>query len=318
MQLGAPDALKTSAQIAKAVAPGEERLLSFPINNLAARADNSYPVKYTVRSDGYEKTDESALQVAYIPRKTVKVDGDLSEWKDQPFTTIQSPQELADWGNTKPSMLRDGGYRVALSHDATNLYVAAEIADQTSKHDEDLEIEDLAYNLKGRDRLEFGFNLIKDKTYGFFANDEARDKGLAIDTDYIVEASLAPSETNPKEYVPSVFMKLSPSDGYMFKENRIPGSQANITYNAEKGRYIYEVAIPLSSIPQLQRAIAQGQSTIAMDYMVVDGHRFESPTRFTEVTDNIQIAGGGMGVMGSPNFKGVTTTRIKIEWGIGK
>lgn len=78
-----PDGWKvTPAQHVLALKPGETKKFPFTIEKGSDREDNAYPVKAVVEGSLGAVTLEQTVVCASAPYHKVKVDGELSEWKD--------------------------------------------------------------------------------------------------------------------------------------------------------------------------------------------------------------------------------------------
>jgi len=122
------------------LAPNQTKDIAVKIVSGISSADNSYPleVKYAAGNDGGATFDET-LHVNYIARKTISVDGDLSDWAGV------LPQTIIATGSSAPTLTEQAwlpykGYSSAiksglatgyLAYDNHNFYFAAKIADST-------------------------------------------------------------------------------------------------------------------------------------------------------------------------------------------
>ncbi|OPZ30654.1 MAG: hypothetical protein BWZ02_00631 [Lentisphaerae bacterium ADurb.BinA184] len=122
------------------LAPGETRELSVKVTGGAARPDNTYPLSlvFDAGADGRALHQED-LHVNVVARRTLTVDGDLTDWKDV------LPQPVTGTGTGGPSLTEKawlpflkfdetttGGVATGyLAYDEQYFYFAAKIADAT-------------------------------------------------------------------------------------------------------------------------------------------------------------------------------------------
>jgi hypothetical protein len=118
--------------------PNETRDFSFSVAGGRAEASNLYHlVARFVGRDGKAVREED-LHVNYIPRRRIRVDGDLSDWQDAlpevvpgiafgPNITEEAWLPFKDFGKSVPNGLAT----TYLAHDDDNFYFAAKIADST-------------------------------------------------------------------------------------------------------------------------------------------------------------------------------------------
>ena len=121
-------------------AANETREIAVKITGGAAAANNTYPltVTFDAGKDGSVSHSE-AMHCTVIPRRTITIDGDLSDWKDVPPLPVTSPETVA------PSLTEaayfpfknfDAGVTTGfatgyLAYDDAYFYFAAKVADST-------------------------------------------------------------------------------------------------------------------------------------------------------------------------------------------
>jgi len=120
--------------------PNQSREIILPVTRGKAKDTNVYPLHavFDAGADGSAAHDED-MHVNLISQRTIKVDGDLGDWKGvlpQPFAatgTLQNQTERA-WLPFMPfDQGTKGGQAVTyLAYDANNFYFAAKIADTTA------------------------------------------------------------------------------------------------------------------------------------------------------------------------------------------
>ena len=157
--------MKLDAPAQLEMQPNETRDLLIPVTEATANAANTYPLafRFDAGADGSAVLKED-LHVNVIAKRTMKVDGDLSDWKGVLPITIHADQgegpslALASWlpfekfdASQKPGVAT--GY---LAYDNKNFYFAAKIADHTpspgtirfaTRKDDDYFYPDEVYNM---------------------------------------------------------------------------------------------------------------------------------------------------------------------------
>ncbi|KYC43777.1 hypothetical protein WA1_01015 [Scytonema hofmannii PCC 7110] len=240
--------------------PGEQKIISFPIESFAVNNDNNYEISYSlsVKGKSSPQTGNWKIQSAYAPKKTINVDGNLQDWSDVIATSM---------GN--------GAYKFKVAWDSNNLYFAAEIADD--KH-APFPPFDPSFTWFRENRVDGAKG--DDNTDGLFINIDCTknnpddllkghvlyEKALAADVDYEFFASYSTGNnselwryrapgTNHQGYYPTnatlspplMKMKASPSGG----------SEGKIKFTRSGNKTIYEGAISLNAIPELKSELSR-------------------------------------------------------------
>lgn len=124
------------------IPPGGERLLSFEVVGGRTRGDNRNPITVTLNSPEGTASIDDIVAVATIARKSITVDGDLSEWYMpgvQPVylsrgesidtSTLRAWYPWKELARLAPQFFA----RVAFAWDNQNLYFMAEVRDPTEQ-----------------------------------------------------------------------------------------------------------------------------------------------------------------------------------------
>jgi len=133
--------VKTQSGVEK-FAANETRMLAFPISGLKPAADNRYPLEVKFQGEngaGERGLIRDTLHVNYIARRTIKVDGDLSDWQNVLPQVIEGTGAAkqtvteAAWLPMVPYQGGDsGGFATGyVAYDDDYFYFAAKIADSS-------------------------------------------------------------------------------------------------------------------------------------------------------------------------------------------
>ncbi len=118
---------------------GETRWVALPVTGGSARADNSYPLTlaFDAGKDG-RATLKETLHANVITRRTIKVDGDLSDWKGALPQAVRSTgaagktvTEAAWFPFVKFDQNVEGFATGYVAYDANHFYFAAKVADSS-------------------------------------------------------------------------------------------------------------------------------------------------------------------------------------------
>lgn len=326
--------LENPVQAVPDLKPGETRHVRFAVASATPNDENRYPVEYTATVGDYAQGGSQEVQVACATYGTPTIDADLSDWADATFVSIRHRGPLSDWWKITPSMTYGKGYRLATKWDDNYLYVAAEIPDHTSRLDDaERGGDDLEYKSKGNDRLHVGFNLIENNPDDLLVGHSHYDKSLASDIDYEFSSEMRKQKDGAEKVVlrrrlaPGTLYqggdrpKLTPPTGPMdaSAESGEDGRIA-VVYDTEKQVYRHEFAIAWKEIPELRAALKDLQpgqdATAAFGFMVYDGHKWESPTKWCEENGDLEFGAYGFGGrVGTPCWLADYGTRLLAQWG---
>ncbi len=240
--------------------PGEQKIISFPIDSFAVNNDNNYEISYSlsVKGKSSSQTGNWKIQSAYAPKKTINVDGNLQDWSDVIATSM---------GN--------GAYKFKVAWDSNNLYFASEIADD--KH-APFPPFDPSFTWFRENRVDGAKG--DDNTDGLFINIDCTknnpddllkghvlyEKALATDVDYEFFATYSTGNnselwryrapgTNHQGYYPTN-ATLNPPLMKM-KASLSGGSEGKIKFIRSGNKTIYEGAISLNAIPELKSELSR-------------------------------------------------------------
>jgi hypothetical protein len=240
--------------------PGEQKIISFPIESFAVNNDNNYEISYSLSIKGKSspQTGNWKIQSAYAPKKTINVDGNLQDWSDVIATSM---------GN--------GTYKFKVAWDSNNLYFAAEIADDKHAPFPPFDPsftwfrENRVDGAKGDDNTDglfINIDCTKNNPDDLLKGHAMYEKALAADVDYEFFASYSTGDkselwryrapgTNHQGYYPTnatlnpplMKMKASPSGE----------SEGKIKFTRSGNKTIYEGAISLNAIPELKSELSR-------------------------------------------------------------
>jgi len=121
--------------------PGQTKELTFPATAAKPPAANSFPFRFRFTSDAGDAEYAEDLSVAIAVKRSIKVDGNLDDWKDIPGVMVIAKAEKVDsaellrrpWLEVKEKQ-PDGTFgEVKLAWDGKFLYVAALVNDPTDE-----------------------------------------------------------------------------------------------------------------------------------------------------------------------------------------
>ncbi|MEC4819139.1 MAG: hypothetical protein SAK29_38580 [Scytonema sp. PMC 1069.18] len=255
--------LSTDSIDLKNLQPGEQRVISFPINSFSTNSDNNYNLSYSLSISGKSSPQVGAwkIQSAYAPKKTINVDGKLNDWDDVIATSM---------GN--------GAYKFKVAWDINNLYFAGEILDDNHapfppfNPSFDWFRENRVDGAKGDDNTDGLFIAIdctKNNPDDLLKGHLLYEKALASDVDYEFFATYSQGNqselwryrapgTNHQGYYPTN-ATLNPP---LMKMNASPsgGKEGKIQFSRAGNKTIYEGAISLNTIPELKSELLKLKS----------------------------------------------------------
>lgn len=130
-------------EVAVTLPAGETRLFSIPIKSAAPNAANAYPVSFHFASDAGSADYQETMNTAIVPKRTIKVDGNLDDWKDIPGVMIAGTEQKVDvsemlrrpWLDLKDQKPNGNFAEFKLAWDEQFLYVSARVNDPTPQTD---------------------------------------------------------------------------------------------------------------------------------------------------------------------------------------
>jgi hypothetical protein len=130
--------LKEDSQAVK-LAAGERLAVPFELAQAQANAANAYPFAFRFTSDAGNAEYKETLNATIIPKKTIRVDGNLDDWQDVPGVTVLAKAQRAEptellrrpWLSIKDAEPQGNFAQFKLAWDENYLYVAALVNDPT-------------------------------------------------------------------------------------------------------------------------------------------------------------------------------------------
>jgi hypothetical protein len=118
---------------------GERRAFPFALAQAAANPANAYPFAFRFTSDAGNAEYKEVLNATIIPKRTIRVDGNLDDWKDIPGVTVVAKAQKAEatellrrpWLAIKDAEPQGNFAQFKLAWDENYLYVAALVNDPT-------------------------------------------------------------------------------------------------------------------------------------------------------------------------------------------
>lgn len=271
---------------------GQSRVLSFVATHAPATRDGAYAFEVIVRSTAGSLRRRHILQVATASNwqagQRVRVDGNLSEWRDAVWLSGEDIQSLsslalqkAQHGKTQHGKPSVAPARVALRWDATRLYIAAKIIEPRLRV---RRAGETAYSFWRGDALQMGFGVreVVESDAKYF--DKAAS--AAHDTDY--GFLICPFGVGATGIIEGRVLRLwSPTllFGARLDALRwggvVPGSSCAVRRDERANVTSYEAAIPLSQIHELRpaaRALPLDFGSETNNAARLDG--LEKPVRF--------------------------------------
>lgn len=331
--------------------PSEQRTVSFPLATYKENKNNRYFFEFTVTLDNGLTYDViQPLQVAFAPKKTVTVDGDLSDWEDvtsvsmltnsavnyQELLWDPSSSGIASGDNTSSAVV---AYKVKTAWDDDNFYFAAEVPDGSPSFNPPFLENDHLFGFQS-DSIQIGFDISgMPVDFGDYQKVEGYagyEKYYANDTDYEyvlrrtisgageanseMERLLAPG-TNIQGYYPtnpSTEPPLGPLDAY-----EAGGSEGKIkvNYDATRGMLVYEAALPWKLVDGLGNKLTGLGDNMSIEehfaFVVNDMGTGSRGTSFW-TREAGKVITGGTGF--APRWSGASPSnggRILTPWGYG-
>ncbi len=125
------------------LAAGETRMIKFALTSGKANSANAYPFAFHFTSDGGDADYREVMNVAIVPHRTIKVDGNLDDWNDIPGITIAATLQKAEmeemlrrpWLDLRDQKPNGNFGEFKLAWDEKYLYVCARVNDPTPQID---------------------------------------------------------------------------------------------------------------------------------------------------------------------------------------
>jgi len=218
------------------LAPGETRVLSFPVLTATSNTEGAYPIVTEASGKaggGKWRQNARVATIERVANNAINLDGTLNEWGNASWMEADSPVARA---------------QVALFFDDTNVYVACRVRElQLQVRPESTD----EYSFwEGGDALQLAFGM-RDES------DSRPAAGAFRDTDYGL--LLSPFATSGEGQVLGRVLRLwSPQVGFETSRDHVrwggvvAGARCAITRDERNKITFYEASVPLSSIPELR------------------------------------------------------------------
>jgi len=275
--------LARDAAMVEQLKPGEKRSFAFTAAKTAVSEINRYLVRYTFDLYGtghqVERTmqGQQTIQVAYAPKKTIAVDGNLSDWQDVlPVTMVSNGSKdyleaIMDPSRAKEIIDNPGSfdnviYKVRTAWDDNYFYFATEVPDEKQASNKPFELDRYAFPFNA-DSVQLGFDTMKVNPDDLLYGNPHYDKATSDNMDYLFVGTMAQGGipelhrqmapgTNKMTYYPTNG-DLNPPLGKMdvTAEGGTEGKMKVIRDDANK-LTVYEIAVSWKAIPDLHEKLA--------------------------------------------------------------
>ena len=232
--------------------PAEIRVIRFEIASATANPKNLYNLSFSATANSKTITNKWTIQSAYAPKKTIAVDGNLS-----------------DWDSIAPTTMGGGNYTMRLAWDDNNLYFAAEIADDKHAPYPVFKPGDFEYfranrfDYANKDGIQMAFDVMKNNPDDLLQGYANYEKSCAADVDYQFFAQYAQGNvaeliryqapgSNYQGYYP-----LTPTSPAIRAIEASPtgGTEGKLNFSRSGNKTIYEGAIAWSMMPELRDSV---------------------------------------------------------------
>jgi intracellular sulfur oxidation DsrE/DsrF family protein len=328
--------------------PGEQRVVTFNTQRTAVSDINRYPVGYTVELHGRGRevvatqTGQQTIQVAYAPRKTIAIDGNLGDWQDViPVTMVSNgsrdyldavlnPDKAKDI-LANPGAFENVIYRLRTAWDDRFFYVAAEVPDEVQASKKAFRDDPYAFPFQ-QDSVQLAFNVLEENPDDLLRGDRFYEKALAADVDYLFVATLlqggapelwrqcAPG-TNYQTYYPTN-APLAPPLGAM-EVTAAGGREGAMRIVRDDARKLttYEIAIAWEALPALAQQVTgvkpNKPAEMRFAFAVTDaGSNGKGTSYWTREAGQVQSGSYGFAPFWNSGQR-QTGGRVITRWGLG-
>jgi len=315
--------------------PGETRVTEFVVTAATANSSNRYPFEIVASAGDRPVKSTQDVQVASATYGTATIDGDLSDWADSIPVTIARRSPLSDWAGEAPPMLRDP-YQFWMKWDDKNVYFAARIHDVTPNASGQPNF--TKGFMHDNDALQLVFNVLDNNPDDLLQSNPLYNKSLASDMDY--EFNAGPLKLNATEIAGQLRRMQAPGTRYQHHANKgldnaqtqpptgpmNTGDSADsegqvvVNYDTASKSYTYEIAIPLSSIPELRDQLASvkpgDHTTAKFAFRVCDDDKWLRGSHWQEEANDVELGANGFSPrMGTPRWTNNVALRLQTPWG---
>ncbi len=320
----------------------QSRIISVPVDKFVKNSMNRYLVGYELQIDGndFVQKNEQILQVAYAPKKTIRVDGEFSDWNDIiPVTMVNNgvidttaaaldPSRAEEILKNDPSKADKVIYTIKTAWDDNNFYFYAQIPDveQTKKKRFEQDPYLFPWNF---DCVQLGFKPLETNPDDPFTDNPYYYKGLKAGIDYEIDLTaatdggtemyrvLAPG-THFQNYYPTNAPLEVPVGAMDASEKGGRDGQLIIKRDDENMLTTYECAISLDNISGLRdvlKGTAKNETAVSMfAFGVVDTGENSKGSSFWQREMNCveKLAERGL----APNWSN-QSGNVNTRWGFG-
>jgi len=312
--------------------PYESRTVSVPMIKSHTSEVNRYPVMLVSDVAGFSFTNHQSVQAAVALPMTPVLDGRLDEWDTVTPATMVSrggkdwteialdPSKAAErLGQSMPD--QTVLYRLWTAWDADALYFAAEIPDSSLQPKPSFSDNPNAFPFLF-DALQLAWDLVTPNPDDLLTGHPLWEKSLACDVDYEFAVAFA-RDPETGALIPEIHRLKAPGTNlqtfYPTNPDLKPplgpleNPQAIIRYDEQKQSLVYEIALPLTTLPELHHALTNnGMEEVRFAWGVIDrGGR--GATYWTQETDLVREGAYGF----SPHWGGGGRRyggRILTDW----
>ncbi len=291
LRLVAPEGwtLQTNSVQVGPLQPGQKTILSFPATQTAVSDINRYLVEYSF--DAYDELGNVAhtqqgkqtIQVAFAPKKTIEVDGDLSDWDDvMPVTMVSNGSrdylELlldpskADEILNNPGSFENVIYTVKTAWDDDYFYFQAQVPDENQSSPKPFAEDPYGFAFNS-DSVQLAFDTIDNNPDDLLRGDPHYDKALGSYMDYLFVGTLAQNGvpelhrhtapgTNMQTYYPTNANFTPPIGPMDVSEAGGTEGRMKVVRDDAARKTTYEIAVAWDAVPELGAqlsALAGGQ-----------------------------------------------------------
>ncbi|XID92858.1 fibronectin type III domain-containing protein [Paenibacillaceae bacterium WGS1546] len=280
LRLVAPEGwtLQTNSVQVGPLQPGQKTILSFPASQTAVSDINRYLVEYSF--DVYDESGNVArtqqgkqtIQAAYAPKKTIAVDGDLSDWDDVlPVTMVSNGSrdylELlldpskADEILNNPGSFENVIYTVKTAWDDDYFYFQAQVPDENQSSPKPFAEDPYGFAFNS-DSVQLAFDTIENNPDDLLRGDPHYDKALGSYMDYLFVGTLAQGGvpelhrhaapgTNMQTYYPTNANFTPPIGPMDVSEAGGTEGKMKVVRDETARKTTYEIAVSWEAVPEL-------------------------------------------------------------------
>lgn len=344
MKIKAPEgwSLKSDTVKFENLEMAQSRILSVQAEQIKENDMNRYLIGYELKLDGSDSVQkgEQTIQLAYAPKKSIKVDGDFSDWDSIIGVTMINngvidttsaaldPSKAKEILSNDPSKADKVMYTLKTAWDDKNFYVYAQIpdAEQTKKAPFKENPYLFPWNF---DCLQLGFKPLETNPDDLFKDDEYYYKGLKAGIDYEFDLTattdggteiyrvVAPG-THFQNYYPTNAPLEVPVGAMDASEKGGKDGQLVIKRDDENMLTTYECAISLDNISALKdilKTVGRGETAVSrFAFGVGDSGSGSKGSSFWQREMNCveKLAERGL----APNWSN-QSGNINTRWGFG-